>query len=82
MKLKSDPAVKKEIESADMYTQLQKLCDGMRPVQGNSDPKSESYRRVNAQTIQSLIAGCQTIVQRFPGTKAAARAEELMGEYR
>jgi thiol-disulfide isomerase/thioredoxin len=81
-KLKNDPAVRKEVESAGLYAQLQTLCDSMKSVQGVSDPKSESYRRVNAQTIQSLLAGCQTLVQRYPGTKAAVQAEQLMGEYR
>ena len=81
-KLKSDPAVRKEIEANGMYNQLQTLCDGMKAVQGITSPKAEAYRRVNAQAIQAVVAGCQQLVQRYPGTKAATKAGEMMDEYR
>jgi len=81
-KLKNDPKVKKEVEAETMYKQLETICSGMRAVAGSKDPKNDAFRRTNAQAIAQIVGGCQTIIQRCPGTIAAGKAQELMGEYK
>jgi hypothetical protein len=43
---------------------------------------SDGFKRVNAAAIQGLLSGCQTIIQRYPATSAARKAEEVLGRYR
>jgi hypothetical protein len=81
-KLKNDPKVRKEQEADGMYKQLETICSGMRAVANSKDPKNDAFRRTNAQAIASVVSGCQTIIQRYPGTAAATKAEEMMGEYK
>jgi len=81
-KLKNDPKVKKEIEAEGMFKQVQTICDGMRAVAGSKDPKNDAFRRTNAGAIGQVVGGCQAIIQRYPGTSAAGKADELMGEYK
>lgn len=58
------------------------MANQLKPVKGSRDPKNEGVRKVNAGLIQGFIGGCQAIVQRYPGTAAAQKAEELMAQYR
>lgn len=81
-KLKNDPKVKKEMEAETLYKQLQTICDGMRAIAGVKDPKNDAFRRTNANAIGQVVGGCQIIIQRYPGTIAAGKADELMGEYK
>lgn len=80
--LRKDPKVKKEQEADTFMKQLDSMVNQLKPVRGSKDPKDEAFRKVNASAIQSIVAGCQGIVQRYPGTEASQKAEELMGQYR
>jgi alpha-galactosidase len=80
--LKRDPKVQKELRSAEMLNQLMVFEGGMKLYRNARDPKSDGFKRLNAAAIQGLMSGCQTIIQRYPGTNGARKAEELMGRYR
>lgn len=79
---KKDPKVKKEIEAQGYFNQLQAIHDGMKPFQGGKNQKAEGFRKLNNTAIQSLVLGCQTLVQRYADTIAAKKAQELMDQYR
>jgi len=79
--IKKNPIVQKELQAATMLKQVIAMEEGMKPFKNAHDPKDENYRRLNKATIQSVIGGCQTIIQRYPGTAAAAKAEEVMKKY-
>jgi hypothetical protein len=80
--LRKDPKVKKEIEADGMLKQLEALADKLKPVRGMKDPRDEAFRKANAQMLQSIAGGCQVLNQRYPGTAAAQKAEELAGQYK
>jgi len=80
--LRKDPRVRKEQEADSFMKQLDSMVNQLKPVRGSKDPKDEAFRKANAAAIQSILAGCQSIVQRYPGTEASQKAEELMKQYR
>jgi lysophospholipase L1-like esterase len=80
--LRKDPKVAKELDAEQMLKQLQTFEDGFKPVGGVKNPKAPQFRKVNAQGIETLIGGCHQLMQRFPGTAAAQKAEALMNDYR
>jgi hypothetical protein len=80
--LKKDPKVKKEIEAAGIWKQIEATIDKLRPVGGEKNPKSDAFRRTNMAALQQIMGGCQALVQRYPGTAAAAKAEETMALYK
>ena len=80
--LKKDPAVKKELDADYMLKQAQAMVDKLKPVQGEKDPKNAAFKKANAASIQTIVATCQSIGQRYPGTAAAKKAEELANEYK
>lgn len=79
--MKKDPAIKKEIEAGMMWKQIEALNEKLKPVKGAKNPADEAFRKANLPAIQSMIVGCQTINQRFPGTIAANKAQGLMESY-
>ena len=80
--LKKDPNVRKESEADTMWKQLDGLVAKLKPYQGDRDPQSSGFRKANAVSIQSILSGCQTLLQRYPGTAGAKKAQELMELYR
>jgi hypothetical protein len=80
--LKKDPKVKKEIDAEVMFKQIETMNDGLKPVQGSKNPKDPNFKKINAAGIAGVVGGCQTLVQRFPDTGAAKKAQELMDQYR
>ena len=80
--LKKDPAVKKEIDAEAMWKQIDTMNDSLKPVRGVKNPKDEAFRKTNGAGIQAIVGGCQALAQRFPGTAAAKKADELMNTYR
>ncbi|MFH0939925.1 MAG: TlpA disulfide reductase family protein [Planctomycetota bacterium] len=80
--LKKDPAVKKEIEADIMWTQLDKMNNELKPFRGQKNPKAAEFRKANAVAIQSIVGGCQTLIQRYPDTSAAKKAQDLIDQYR
>jgi lysophospholipase L1-like esterase len=80
--LRKDPKVVKELDAEHAFKQLQAFEEAFKPVGGVKDPKSPQFRKANAPGIDSLIAGCQQLIRRFPGTGAAQKAEALMNDYK
>ena len=80
--LRKDPKVKKEMEADEMWKKVELFNNQMKAFQGQRDPKNDGFRKINAQTIQILIGGCQQLIQRYPGTAAAEHADELMSAYK
>ena len=80
--LRKDPKVAKELEAEQMFRQLQAFEEAFRPAGGVRNPKAPQFRKLNAQGIEALIGGCQQLIQRYPGTAAAKKAEALMNDYR
>lgn len=80
--LKKDPKVKKEIEADMVFKNIEAATGKLRPFQGSKNPKADGFRKLNAVAIQQIVAGCQGIAQRYPGTQAAGKAEELINDYR
>ncbi|MCY3019574.1 MAG: GDSL-type esterase/lipase family protein [Planctomycetota bacterium] len=82
--LRKDPKVVREVEADQMLKKLQAFEQGFKAAGRDRDrsPKSPQFRKVNAQGIETLIAGCQQLIQRYPGTVAAQKAEALMNDYR
>ncbi|GMV82680.1 MAG: hypothetical protein AMXMBFR7_38640 [Planctomycetota bacterium] len=80
--MRNDPAVKKELEAAGVWLQIEKMNEALKPVAGQKNPRNEQFRRANAAAIQQMMGGCQMLVQRYPGTKAAQQAEDLMSQYK
>ena len=80
--LKADPKVRKEIEAAMMYKQLEAMVDQLKPFMGEKNFKAEGFRKVNMNSLVGIVGGCQTIVQRYPGTVAADKATELMNQFK
>ncbi len=65
-----------------MYKQILAMEDGFKPVAGKKDPKAAAFKKLNAQSIATVIGGCQQLIQRYPGTQAAQKADALMTEYK
>jgi len=80
--MKKDPAIKKEIDAEVMWKQIEAASDKLKPVRGSTDPADEAFRKANMPVIQGMMGGCQALNQRFPGTAAAQKATDLMGQYR
>ncbi|HEY3324941.1 MAG TPA: GDSL-type esterase/lipase family protein [Planctomycetota bacterium] len=82
--LRKDPKVAKELEADQVLKKLQAFEQGFKAAGKDRDrsPKSPQFRKVNAQGIETLIAGCQQLIQRYPGTAAAQKAEALMNDYK
>jgi hypothetical protein len=80
--LRKDPKVTKELDAEQMFRQIQAFEDGFKPVGGVKNPKAPQFRKSNAQGIETLVGGCQQLIQRYPGTAAAQKAEALMNDYR
>jgi len=76
-----NPIVQKEMQAATMLKQVIAMEEGMKPFNNTHNPKDNNYRLMNKATIQGVIGGCQTIIQRYPGTAAATKAEEVMKKY-
>jgi len=81
-KLKNDPKIQNEAKAAALLDRAAAAEAAMRPFQGAKDPKAEGFRKLNGPSIEALIAQCQLIVKRYPGTKAAGQAEALQSRYR
>jgi len=80
--LKKDPKVRKELDGAGMWVQVEKMRDGLKPAGQSRSPQSEAFRKMNLQAIQGMLASCQQIIQRYPGTAAAVKAQALVDEYK
>lgn len=80
--LKKDPKVKKEIEASGVFAQIEKAYDGLRPFMGEKNPKADGFRKQNAGAIQGIVGGCQMIVQRYPDTNIAKKAQEMMDQFK
>jgi lysophospholipase L1-like esterase len=80
--LSKDPKVAKELEAEEMFKKLQLFEQGLKAAGKDRSPKSSQFRKVNAQGIEVLIAGCQGLIKRFPGTLAAQKAEMMLNDYR
>jgi len=80
--LRKDPKIKKEIEAEAMLKQIEAATERLKPVRGMKDPKDEAFRKANAAAIQGIVGGCQALSQRYAGTAAAQKADELVSQYR
>jgi hypothetical protein len=80
--MKKDPAIKKEIDAELMWKKIAVMNDALKPVRGVKDPKDEAFKKQNMAAIQGVIGGCMALTKQFAGTKAAAKAEELMSDYK
>ena len=80
--LKKDPKVKKEMEALAVWKQIEGSIDKLKPVGGEKNPKSDAFRRTNQMALQQILGGCQMLVQRYPGTASAAKAEEALAAYK
>jgi hypothetical protein len=80
--MRRDPKVRAELEATAMWKQIEALQGRLQPVRGKSDPKSEEFRRYNAAVLQNILSNCKGLSQRYPGTAAAAKAEELLNQYK
>jgi hypothetical protein len=79
--MKKDPQVKAELAGEQMWKIIEGLNDKLKPVKGVKDPKEQAFRDLNIDSLKGLVAGCYTIIQRCPKTKAAARAQEYIDDY-
>ena len=79
--MRKDPKTKKEIEAETMLKQIEAATEQLKPVRGQMNPKDESFRKVNAAAIQTIVGGCQALSQRYAGTAAAQKADELLSQY-
>jgi pimeloyl-ACP methyl ester carboxylesterase len=80
--LRKAPKIIRELEAEKMFRQIQSLEDGFKPVAGKKDRKDASFRKFNAQNITVLVGGCQQLIQRYPGTVAAQKADALINDYK
>lgn len=80
--LKKDPKIKKELEASGMWMQVEKAYEGLKPFMGAKDPKADGFRKVNQAAIQGIIGSCMAIVQRYPETATAKKAQELMDQFK
>ncbi|MCK6470228.1 MAG: hypothetical protein L6R28_00660 [Planctomycetes bacterium] len=80
--MRADPAVKKELDAAAMWTRIEAMNEKLVPVAGKKDPKSDAFKKKNMPAIQQMMGGCQMIVKTYPGTKAAESAQALMDSYK
>lgn len=80
--LKKDPKVKKELDAATVWKQVETAIGNLKPVRGANDPKSDAFRKANQAGIMQIIGGCQSIMQRYAGTAAAKKAEETLSQYK
>ena len=79
--MRKDPLIKKELEGATMWKMIEGWNDKLKPVKGIKDPKDPAFVKLNLETLQGLVAGCRTIIQRCPNTKAAEHAKEYIENY-
>jgi len=80
--IRKDPKIAKELEAEQMFKQIQAMEEGFKPVAGKKDPKAAAFKKLNAQNIATVVGGCQQLIQRYPGTQAAQKADALMSEYK
>lgn len=80
--LRKVPKVRKELEAEAMWKQLEKLEEGLKPFMGAKNPKADGFRKLNMGAIQSLVGGCQTLLQRYPDTAAAKKAQTMLDPYK
>ena len=80
--LKKDPKIKKEMDGENMWQRIVAFQDQLKPIAGNKDPKNEAFRKANIQGIQILMGGVASLMQQFPDTVAAKKADQLAAEYR
>ncbi|MCW8133382.1 MAG: hypothetical protein KIS92_23770 [Planctomycetota bacterium] len=80
--LKKDPKVRKEIEAAGVFAQIEKAYDGLKPFLGEKNPKADGFVKLNQAAINNIVAGCQMIVQRYPETNVAKKAQEMMNQFK
>ena len=78
--MRKDPKIAKELEAEQMFNKIKAIEETFKPAAKNKkDPKSV---KANAQGIETLVASCQQLIRRYPGTAAAQKAEALMNDYR
>lgn len=80
--IRKDPVLKKEIDAELMWKKISAMNDTLKPVRGAKDPKDEAFKKLNMEALQGIIGGCVSLTKQFAGTKAAAKAEGLMSEYK
>jgi lysophospholipase L1-like esterase len=80
--IRKDPKVEKELAAEQMFKQIKTFEEGLKPVAGKKDPKSAAFRKLNAEGIATITAGCQQLIQRYSGTTAAQKADSLLSDYR
>ena len=79
--MRKDPVVKKELEAETLWKIVETYHDKLKPVRGEKNPKDETFKKINLSGIQTVVTGCQLIMQRCPGTKTADKAKSLMEEF-
>lgn len=80
--LRKDPKIKKELEATAVFVQIQKSYEGLKPFMGEKNPKADGFRKMNMAAIQQIVGGCQMIVQRYPDTQTAKKAQEMMDQFK
>ena len=80
--IRKDPKVARALEAEQMYKQIQAMEETLKPVAGVKNPKAANFKKLNAQSIATIIGGCQQLIQRYPGTPAAEKADGLMNDYK
>ena len=79
--MRADPAVRKEVEAEGMWKQVEALLEKVKPGPGGDKSlSSDAVRKLNIAVLQNIAGGCQSISQRYPGTKAAAKADDLLSK--
>jgi len=80
--MRKDPKIKKEVEAETMFKTLADMEEKLKPFQGSKNPKADGFKKLNQQALVGLVGGCQTLIQRYPETGAAKKAQEMMEQYK
>ena len=80
--MKKDPKIKKEMQAFVMLDQILALETTLKPIPNSTDLRAEAYRRQNTAALQGVMGGCQALLKRFPDTRAARKAIDIMDKYR
>ena len=79
--LSSKPEVRNELAADKTWQNIEELKTKLKPHKGEHDLSDPDYMKKNRIVISGLIRGAQMILKRFPGTRAAEKAEELVKKY-
>jgi len=76
--LKASANSASEAEADAAWKQIETLLESVRPVNGDKSLKNPAVAAANVALVQKLAVSCLGINQRFPNSKAAKKANDLM----